>query len=83
MNAGLGVVLRDNDGLVVADKSSVASNVSCVFSAEGQALTLGLEVAVELGCTKIIIETGAIQLYDLFVARRKWNKVHGTCFLKQ
>lgn len=61
--SGLGVVLRDESGVVLAIRAMVVSFIKCTGDAEGMPIKLGMCLALSLGLEKILIETDSSQVW--------------------
>lgn len=62
---GLGVVIRNSEGKCVATAMKPSAFHEIVAFAKAEATKLGLEVAENVGCLPLIIETNSQEVVDL------------------
>ncbi|KAL4271151.1 hypothetical protein GQ457_13G007950 [Hibiscus cannabinus] len=60
--AGLGVVVRDEEGFILGAFSSLAFHVPSAFAAEALAARCGVQFDLELGLTRVILEGDALSI---------------------
>ncbi|XP_057432105.1 uncharacterized protein LOC130724854 [Lotus japonicus] len=65
-SAGLGMVVRDVDGMVLA--AATESNVCVLSPVQGEALCMrwAIALAIDLGFRHVLLETDCLQLFDMW-----------------
>ena len=76
-----GVVIRDQDGLVVGGSARWFEDVPDVLTAEAMAAREGLELAVELGLDRVMLEVDCQELSKLLLSQHaSTSHIGGLCF---
>lgn len=65
-NAGLGIIIRNHRGQVIASETKYLEFVSSVDEAEARAALEGLKFAIEAGIHPIQLEVDSLRIYNLF-----------------
>jgi len=76
-----GVVIRDQDGLVAGGSARWFEDVPDVLTAEAMAAREGLELAVELGLDRVMLEVDCQELSKLLLSQHaSTSHIGGLCF---
>lgn len=67
---GLGIVIRNSEGKLIAAALKPTKWLDKVDYAEAEATKFGLEVAENAGCSPLIVETDSQVVADLVLARK-------------
>lgn len=63
--AGLGIVIRNSGGKFIAAAMKPSKFIGKIDFAEAEAIRLGLEIAENVGCFPLIVESDAQEVVDL------------------